>query len=126
VACLGTSGTLTGVGRYLRQYNRAIKIISVQPDSAFHGIEGLKYMPAAIKPGIYDPEFADEMQGVTTEDAYDMVRRLAREEGLLVGISSGAAVVAALMVAQELHEGQVVTILPDSGYKYLSEKIWEK
>jgi len=126
VAGLGTSGTLTGTGRYLREQLPHVKIIAFQPDAAFHGLEGLKHMPTAIKPGIYDPEFADETREVRTEDAHDMVSRLAREEGLFVGISSGAAAVAALRVAEELDEGIVVTLFPDAGYKYLSDKsLWE-
>jgi cysteine synthase B len=126
VAGLGTSGTLTGTGRYLREQLPHVKIIAFQPDAAFHGLEGLKHMPTAIKPGIYDPEFADETREVRTEDAHEMVSRLAREEGLFVGISSGAAAVAALRVAEELDEGLVVTLFPDAGYKYLSDKsLWE-
>lgn len=126
VAGLGTSGTLTGTGRYLREQWPEINIIAFQPDAAFHGLEGLKHMPTAMQPGIYDPTFADEIREVRTEDAHEMVRRLAREEGLFVGISSGAAAVAALRVASELEEGIVVTIFPDAGYKYLSDKaLWE-
>ena len=126
VAGLGTSGTLTGTGRYLREQLPDINIIAFQPDAAFHGLEGLKHMPTAMQPGIYDPTFADEIREVRTEDAHEMVRRLAREEGLFVGISSGAAAVAALRVASELEEGIVVTIFPDAGYKYLSDKaLWE-
>jgi len=126
VAGLGTSGTLMGTGRYLREQLPRVKIISFQPDAPFHGLEGLKHMPSAIKPGIYDPAFAGKPLEVRTEAAYEMVRRLAREEGLLVGISSGAAAVAALQVAAELKEGLVVTIFPDAGYKYLSDKaLWE-
>jgi S-sulfo-L-cysteine synthase (O-acetyl-L-serine-dependent) len=126
VAGLGTSGTLTGTGKYLREQLPDINVIAFQPDAAFHGLEGLKHMPTAIRPGIYDPTFADEVLEVRTEDAHDMVRRLAREEGLFVGISSGAAAVAALRVANELEEGIVVTIFPDAGYKYLSDKaLWE-
>jgi cysteine synthase B len=126
VAGLGTSGTLTGTGKYLREQVRGVKIIGFQPDASFHGLEGLKHMPTAIKPGIYDPAFADETREVRTEDAHKMVLRLAREEGLFVGISSGAAAVAALRVAEELDEGVVVTLFPDAGYKYLSEKsLWE-
>ena len=126
VAGLGTSGTLMGVGRYLRAYNPGIQIIAVQPDAAFHGLEGLKHMPTAIQPGIFDPGFADRTIEVPTEEAHVMVRRLAREEGLFVGISSGAALAAALQVASELTEGQVVTVFPDAGYKYLSDKaLWE-
>lgn len=126
VAGLGTSGTLTGTGKYLREYLPAVNIIGFQPDAAFHGLEGLKHMPTAIQPGIYDPSFADEVLEVRTEHAHEMARRLAREEGLFVGISSGAAAVAALRVANDLEEGIVVTIFPDSGYKYLSDKaLWE-
>jgi S-sulfo-L-cysteine synthase (O-acetyl-L-serine-dependent) len=126
VAGLGTSGTLTGTGRYLREKLPHVKIIAFQPDAAFHGLEGLKHMPTAIKPGIYDPHFADETREVRTEDAHAMVLRLAREEGLFVGISSGAAAVAALRVAEELEEGVVVTLFPDAGYKYLSDRsLWE-
>lgn len=126
VAGLGTSGTLMGTGRYLREQLRGVRIIAFQPDAAFHGLEGLKHMPTAIKPGIYDPSFADETLGIATEDAHRMVRRLAREEGLFVGISSAAAAVAALKVAEQLDEGVVVTLFPDAGYKYLSDKsLWE-
>ena len=126
IAGLGTSGTLIGTGRYLREQLPNVKIIAFQPDDAFHGLEGLKHMPTAIKPGIYDPSFADETREVRTEEAHEMVLRLAREEGLFVGISSGAAAIAALRVAEELEEGVVVTILPDAGYKYLSDKfLWE-
>jgi cysteine synthase B len=126
VAGLGTSGTLIGTGRYLREQLPYVKIIAFQPDAAFHGLEGLKHMPTAIKPGIYDPSLADETHEVRTEDAHEMVLRLAREEGLFVGISSGAAAVAALRVAEGLEEGIVVTLFPDAGYKYLSDRsLWE-
>jgi len=127
VAGLGTSGTLMGTGKYLREQLPSVKIISFQPDAPFHGLEGLKHMPSAIKPGIYDESFAEEQLEVRTEAAHEMVKRLAREEGLFVGISSGAAAVAALRVASELKEGVVVTVFPDAGYKYLSDKtLWEK
>jgi S-sulfo-L-cysteine synthase (O-acetyl-L-serine-dependent) len=123
---LGTSGTLMGTGKYLREQLANVRIIGFQPDAAFHGLEGLKHMPTAIKPGIYDPSFADETREVRTEDAHEMVLRLAREEGLFVGISSGAAAVTALRVAEELDEGVIVTLFPDAGYKYLSDKsLWE-
>lgn len=126
VAGLGTSGTLTGVSRYLHQYNPDIELIAVQPDSPLHGLEGLKHMPTAIQPGIFDPNLPDRTLEIVTEEAYDMVRRLAREEGLFVGISSGAAAAAALKVAGELEQGVVVTVFPDAGYKYLSDKsLWE-
>lgn len=126
VAGLGTSGTLTGVGRFLKKQKPGVKIVSFQPDAPFHGLEGLKHMPTAIKPGIYDESLADEQLEVRTEAAHEMIKRLAREEGLFVGISSGAAVVAALEVASRLDAGVVVTVLPDAGYKYLSDKkLWE-
>jgi len=125
VAGLGTSGTLTGVGKYLREMNPSIQIVAVQPDAPFHGLEGLKHMETAIKPGIYDPDFPDRTIQVHTENAYEMVYKLAREEGLFVGISSGAAAVAAIQVASELESGTIVTIFPDAGYKYLSDtKLW--
>ncbi|MCI0549337.1 MAG: cysteine synthase family protein [Anaerolineae bacterium] len=126
IAGLGTSGTLIGTGKYLREHLPDVNIIAFQPDASFHGLEGLKHMPTAIQPGIYDPFFADDTLEVKTEDAHEMVRRLAREEGLFVGISSGAAAIVALRVASELEEGIVVTIFPDAGYKYLSDKVlWE-
>jgi cysteine synthase B len=125
VAGLGTTGTLTGAGRYLLEYNPEIQVIAVQPDSPFHGLEGLKHLPTAIRPGIYDEGLQNHCIGIGTEAAYDMVRRLAREEGLFVGISSGAAARAALQVASRLEEGVVVTVFPDAGYKYLSDKtLW--
>jgi cysteine synthase B len=126
VAGLGTSGTLMGTGRYLQEQLPNIQIISFQPDGSFHGLEGLKHMPSAIIPGIYDESLADGRLEVRTEAAYAMVNRLAREEGLFVGISSGAAAVVALRVASQLEEGVVVTVFPDAGYKYLSDKsLWE-
>lgn len=127
VAGLGTSGTITGVGRYLREHYPAVKLIAFQPDASFHGLEGLKHMPSAILPGIYDSKLADETLGIGTEASRSMVRQLAREEGLFVGISSGAAAVAALQVAAELKSGVVVTVFPDAGYKYLSDsELWKE
>jgi S-sulfo-L-cysteine synthase (O-acetyl-L-serine-dependent) len=125
VAGLGTSGTFMGTGRRLREVNPAIKLISFQPDSPLHGLEGLKHMETAIVPGIYDPLLADEDMRVSTEDAYAMVRRLAREEGLLVGISGGAALAAALKVARDARNAVIVTIFPDSADKYMSERFWQ-
>jgi S-sulfo-L-cysteine synthase (O-acetyl-L-serine-dependent) len=124
VAGLGTSGTFMGTGRKLREVNPAIKLISFQPDSPLHGLEGLKHMETAIVPGIYDPSLADEDMRVSTEDAYTMVRRLAREEGLLVGISGGAAVAGALTVAKNTRNAVIVTVFPDSADKYMSERFW--
>ncbi len=126
VAGLGTSGTLTGVTRYLHEINPDIESIAVQPSASFHGLEGLKHMATAKRPGIYDPHMHDRVVPVETEDAHEMVRRLAREEGLFVGVSSGAAAVAALQVAAELDSGVVVTVFPDGGYKYLSADFWEQ
>ena len=128
VAGLGTSGTLMGTGRRLREYNPDITIISAQPDSPFHGLEGWKHMQSAIKPGIYDESLADRDLGVGTEETYVMARRLAREEGYLVGVSAAAALVAALKVAESIADrgesGIVVTLFPDNAYKYLSEDFW--
>ncbi len=126
VAGLGTSGTFMGTARRLRELNPSIACYSAQPDGPFNGLEGWKHMATAIKPGIYDESLADADLRVNTEEAHAMARCLARNEGLLVGISSAAAVVAALQVATTLDEGVVVTILPDSGYKYLSERFWQE
>lgn len=129
VALLGTSGTFVGTARRLKRERPAIQCISAQPATAFHGIEGTKHMATAIVPGIYDPALADEDLGIETEDAHRMVKRLAREEGLLVGISAGGNVVAARQVAkrlvQEGREATIVTILCDSADKYLSEQFWD-
>jgi S-sulfo-L-cysteine synthase (O-acetyl-L-serine-dependent) len=124
VAGLGTSGTFVGTARRLRQFNKSIKLISFQPATAFHGLEGLKHMESAIVPGIYDPSIADDDLRVESEDAFDMVRRLAREEGVMAGISSGAAVAAVLQVARTLKTGIIVTVCPDGAEKYLTEKFW--
>jgi len=124
VAGLGTSGTFVGTARRLRQFNKSIKLISFQPATAFHGLEGLKHMESAIVPGIYDPSIADDDLRVESEDAFDMVRRLAREEGIMAGISSGAAVAAVLQVARKLKTGIIVTVCPDGAEKYLTEKFW--
>jgi S-sulfo-L-cysteine synthase (O-acetyl-L-serine-dependent) len=124
VAGLGTSGTFVGTARRLRKFNPAIKLISFQPATAFHGLEGLKHMESAIVPGIYDPTIADQDLRVESEDAFEMVRRLAREEGVMAGISSGAAVSAVLQVAKGLKSGVIVTVCPDGAEKYLTEKFW--
>jgi len=126
VTGLGTSGTFMGVTRRLKEFNPAIQCISVQPDAALHGLEGLKHMPTAIVPGIYDPSIADDQLTVATEDAHQMVLRVAREEGLMVGVSSGANLVAALQVASRLKEGVVVTMLCDSATRYFSDEFWRQ
>jgi len=129
VAGLGTSGTFVGTGRRLRELRPEIQLVSVQPDAAFHGLEGLKHMPTALVPAIYDPGLADENIWVRTEDAYQAVRRLAREEGLLVGPSSGAALVACLQIAARIPPDRpavIVTVFPDSGQRYLSERFWDE
>ena len=124
VAGLGTSGTFVGTTRRLKELNPEIRCVSMQPDSPFNGLEGLKHMASAIVPASYDPTLADEDLRVDTEDAYRMVRRLAREEGMLAGISSGAAMCAALQVAKKIDRGVVVTIFPDGAEKYLTESFW--
>lgn len=130
IATLGTSGTFMGTTRKLKELNPRVQAVSLQPDSAFHGLEGLKHMATAIVPKIYDAQLADRDIGISTEASYAMVRRLAREEGILVGISAGAAIVGALQIAQELAAkkelGVIVTIFPDSGDKYLSERFWDE
>jgi cysteine synthase B len=129
VAMLGTTGTFVGTTRRLKELHPKIRCISLQPDSAFHGIEGAKHLPSAIVPRIYDPSLADENLEIATEDAHAMARRLAREQGLLVGVSAAAAIVGSLRVAERLKEDQratIVTILCDSGEKYLSERFWHE
>jgi len=131
VAMLGTSGTFVGTTRRLKELNPAVKCISLQPDSSFHGIEGAKHMASAIVPKIYDATLADQNLEISTEDAYAMARKLSRGAGLLVGISAAAAVVGSLKVARELQlkkgqEAVIVTILCDSGDKYLSERFWNE
>jgi cysteine synthase B len=129
VSMLGTSGTFMGTARRLKELNPQVRCISLQPDSAFHGIEGAKYMPTAIVPRIYDPSLADENLEISTEESYAMVKRLAREEGVLVGISAAAAVVGCLQLARRLNGNEpavFVTILCDSGDKYLSERFWQE
>ncbi|MEE2751012.1 MAG: cysteine synthase family protein [Myxococcota bacterium] len=124
---LGTSGTFMGVTRFLKDQDPEIQCFTIEPDSPFHGLEGLKHMTSAIVPAIYDPEVADGHLGAPTEASLSWVRRLAKEEGLLVGISSGAALWGALEIAKELEQGVVVTVFPDGGERYLSEPhVWEE
>jgi len=130
VAGLGTSGTFMGTTRKLKELNPDVVAVSMQPDSPFHGLEGLKYMPTSIVPAIYDPYLADRAVSVETEAAYAMAKKLARDEGVLVGISAAAAVEASLQIAREECEAGrsavIVTVLPDSADKYLSERFWEE
>jgi S-sulfo-L-cysteine synthase (O-acetyl-L-serine-dependent) len=125
VAGLGTSGTFIGVGRRLREVNPAIRLISVQPDSPLHGLEGLKHMATAIVPGIYDARLADEDIGVSTEEAFELTKELARS-GVFVGISSGANLVGALQVARRTADAVIVVVFCDGGEKYLSERLWDE
>ena len=124
VAGLGTSGTLMGTGRHLKELNPQVELIAVQPNSPLHGLEGLKHMATAIVPGIFDPTLPDRTLTVSTEETHVMAKRLAREEGLFVGVSAAAAVVASLKVAATLSHGTIVTLLPDSALKYLSDRFW--
>jgi cysteine synthase B len=126
IAGIGTSGTLMGTGRRLKELNPMIEIIAVEPATALHGLEGLKHMESSIVPGIYDPVVHQRKVSVYTEDAYEMVCRVAREEGLLIGYSGGAALQGAFEVAQRIKEGVVVTILPDRGDRYLRSQFWDE
>ena len=126
VAGLGTSGTFVGTTRRFKKQDRQIQAISFMPDSPFHGLEGMKHMPSALVPRIYDPGLADENLEISTEEGQQMMIRLAREEGLFAGLSSGAAMVAALEVAKNIDRGTIVTIFPDGGDKYLSEEFWNE
>ncbi len=126
VAGLGTSGTFVGVTRRLKELNPDIQCISMQPDSPLHGLEGMKHMPTALVPGIYDASLADSQVEISTEQAHSVARRLARDEGLLVGVSSGGNLAAALRVAGGLNEAVIVTIFCDSAAKYLAEEFWSE
>ena len=124
VAGLGTSGTFMGTGRRLRKLNAEIQLISMQPDSPFHGLEGLKHMPSAIIPGIYDDKLADKNVEVQTETAQELVRHMARKKGILAGLSSGAALAAARHVSAKIKEGIIVTVFPDGGQRYIEDNFW--
>jgi len=126
IAGLGTSGTFVGTARRLKEVNPRVIVISFQPDSPFHGLEGLKHMESAIVPGIYDSTIADESYEIGTEQAHEYTRRLGKLEGLLVGVSSGAALACALKVAEQIESGVIVTVFPDAGDKYLSERFWDE
>jgi S-sulfo-L-cysteine synthase (O-acetyl-L-serine-dependent) len=124
VATIGTGGTVMGTGRFLKSKNRAVKVIAVEPDDAMHGLEGLKHMASSIVPGIYHEKELDDKIPIGTEDAYEMVYALGQTEGILVGQSSGAAMIASLKVAESIREGTIVTVFPDFGDKYLSTNLW--
>jgi cysteine synthase B len=124
VAGIGTSGTIMGTGRYLKERNPRVQVVAAEPEDAFHGLEGLKHMASSIVPGIYHESELDQKIGIPTDDAYTMVYRLGREEGIIVGQSCGAAYLAALMVARTLTEGTLVVIFPDFGDRYLSTNLW--
>jgi S-sulfo-L-cysteine synthase (O-acetyl-L-serine-dependent) len=124
VAGLGTGGTIMGTGRFLKSKRRDVQIVGVEPDDAFHGLEGLKHMASSIVPGIFREEELDRKLAASTEESYDMVYRLGREEGLVVGQSSGAAMLAALALGRELREGVIVALFPDFGDRYLSTNLW--
>ena len=124
IAGLGTTGTFVGTSRRLKEHNPAIRTIAIQPEDSFHGLEGLKHIPTAIVPKIWDPGLADEIWGCPTEPAYDLARAVARTEGLLVGHSSGAALWAVRRLAETIDEGVVVTVFPDSGDRYLSTGLY--
>ncbi len=126
VAGAGTTGTITGTGRYLHQAVPDARVVAVQPEGPMHGLEGLKHLPTSLIPAIYDPTVADATEAVATEEAYAMARRLAREEGLFVGVSAAAAAVAALRIAARMKAGVIVTIFPDSGMKYLDAAFWSQ
>jgi cysteine synthase B len=126
VAGLGTTGTFVGTGRYLKERNRQIELIAIQPDDELSVIEGLKYLPTAIVPGIYDATLVDRHLGIDAEETWAMTRRLARQAGLFAGLSSGAAMVGTIQVAKELEEGVVVTLLPDDGSKYISLGLFDR
>jgi len=125
VAALGTTGTFVGTAKRIKEEKPGVELIAVQPDFAFHGIEGLKRLDAAMVPSIYQPELVDRYEYVSTEEAQEMARYLARNQGLLVGTSAAAAAVTAKKVAANIDSGVIVTIFPDSGIKYLEENYWE-
>jgi cysteine synthase B len=126
IAGLGTTGTFVGTGRYLKERNPGVQLIALEPEDELAVIEGLKYLPTAITPAIYDETVADRHLGVDTEETWAMTRRLAHQAGLFVGLSSGAAMVGAIQIANALEEGVVVTLLPDDGSKYLSLGLFDR
>ncbi len=125
IAGIGTGGTLVGTGKRLKEFNPGIEVIGVEPDSPFHGLEGLKHIESSIVPGILDKAFYDRVIHVKTEDAYSLVREIAKKEGILVGESSGAALWACLKIAREAENAFIVTVFPDGGSNYFSTRLWE-
>lgn len=126
IAGMGTTGTFVGTSRRLKEFDPSITCISFGPDSPMHGLEGLKHLPTALIPGIYDSALADEHRTISTDEAYSCVRQLARQEGLFVGISSGAALAVSLKLAAQIEKGVIVTIFPDGGARYSSEHFWNE
>jgi cysteine synthase B len=124
-AGIGTSGTLVGTGRRIKEMKSSVQIVALEPAEPFHGLEGLKHMASSIVPGIYDTKVFDQKISIDTDEAYEMVKLLARKEGLLVGLSSGGAMAACTQLARKIKKGCIVTIFPDSGDKYLSTRVWE-
>ncbi len=124
IAGMGTSGTVMGTGARLKEYNQNIMVLAMQPAESLHGLEGLKHMPSSIQPGIFNESFPDEIIGIGTEESYDMMKYVMDKKGLFVGHSGGAAIQAVYEVAKKLDSGVIVTVLPDSGFRYLSEGIW--
>ena len=124
-ATIGTSGTLMGTGRRIREIKPSVKIVALEPAQPFHGLEGLKHMASSIVPGIYDPKFFDEKIPIDTDESYEWVKKLARQEGLLAGLSSGGAMAGCVQLAKRIQKGCIVTVFPDSGDKYLSTRVWE-
>ena len=126
VAGMGTSGTFRGTTTYLKEQKTELTAVGIQPEGPKHGLEGLKHMDSSVVPGIYRADLADQIEVVSKPDSIEMVRRLAKQEGLFTGLSAGTAVAAALRIASSLEEGVVVTVLPDAGYKYLSDHLWSE
>src|SRR4029077_13990187 len=124
-AGIGTSGTFIGTGKRIKEIKSSVKIVALETAEPFHGLEGLKHMASSIVPGIYDTHGFDEKMAIDTEDSYEWVKKLAHQEGLLIGLSSGGAMSSCVKLAQKIKNGCIVTVFPDSGDKYLSTKVWE-
>src|SRR5579859_491729 len=124
-AAIGTSGTLMGTGKRMKELKPSVKVVALEPSQPFHGLEGLKHMASSIVPGIYDKHGYDQHISIDTDESYEWVKTLARKEGVLVGLSSGGAMAGCVQLAKEIKKGCIVTIFPDSGDKYLSTRVWE-